>query len=127
MSKRGREMAARCADWVQAHSGITKAYGTRDELIESFSVHGEFLAAVEKEKRRVIRANATLLTASEKALAALQRANAVDDKALATAESYAGVPAQTDIERRARDMIRREQVVQNTPKIIAAIDAALAS
>jgi hypothetical protein len=133
MSRKGRQMAQRMADYVQEHTDIGKAYGGRAELVDSLSVPGEFLAAVAQEKAKVIRANNKLLKTlqqqremSEKALTMFQRAADVDRLALAKAEQYA-MPDESEISRRVAGMIQRRMAVDGTDFLVARIDDVLSS
>jgi hypothetical protein len=128
-SKRGRVMAERMADYVQAHTEIGKAFGTRESLAGSLSVHGEFLAAVEQEKRRTIKANDKLLKNAkradelgERALEMFQRAMDADKLALSKVEAYA-LPSESEISQRVNSMIQRR--MDSVPKVLARIDRAL--
>jgi hypothetical protein len=131
-SRKGQQMAQRMADICLRESpSIAKAYGTREDLAEGFSVHGEFLAAVAQEKRAVIKANDRLLKRyqqqhemSEKALVMFQRAQSADEISLSRMETYAG-PDEDTISQRVAGMISRRMAVDATPFVLSRIDETL--
>ena len=130
MSRKGREYAEQCADWLMVNSpGITKAYGTREALAGRFSAEGEILAGI----ARVIESNDKMirkLKAREKRVSAAaaeltemySRAREIDDMALAKAEAYSAgsshlipfEPSEYEIARKADGMISRQLSKMNS-------------
>lgn len=129
MSKAGARMAVRLADIYIARTGISKAYGARQALAESFAFPGEVLAKAVSEKQKTIRANSKLIkqhkrldALQQKVPANLQRALDIDYLTLPRAEAYASgssrlVPFEPDafeITRKTENMIQRHMRVNGS-------------
>lgn len=125
-------MAERMADIaIRESPEISKAWGARDALISSLSVHGEFAAVMAAEKQATIKANSKLIRRSkrqldlaDKSLEMFARAQDADNLSLQKMTAYV-TPSESEIEARVAQMLGRQRVVDSTPKVIARIDHVL--